>query len=268
MTEMRATNDIAMTDLDTSHDSSDVPYDANRISEESISMPYTTGDADLEQEKMWFKRSLIVCIIAFTFTITSAVVGITVGVINNSSAFLAFGCDGFVDIFAGSFIIWRFSGTMETTQQILQIEQKETRASVGIAFALIVIGVATAIQAIVHLLNEDPPHNDTLLFVVSGVLGILLLIVALLKFYIAHKLKSLALKESGVTNISGFFLSVGVLVANGAYSADSRVWFLDATFAIIISLILAGFGVHTLIVKRSHFWWKKSFWFPHEGDTA
>jgi len=264
---MRSTKDIAMTDLDSSHDD-DVPYDAGRISEESISMPYTTGDADIEDEKLWFKRALVVCVVAFTITVTSAVVGIAVGVINNSSAFLAFGCDGFVDIFAGTFIIWRFSGNMETKQQIIQIEKKETRASVGIAFALVIIGIATAIQAIIHLLNQDPPHNDTLLFAVSGVLGTLLLIVSLIKFYIAHKLKSLSLKESGVTNISGFFLSIGVLIANGAYLADDRVWFLDATFAIVISTILAGFGLHTLVVKRTHFWWRRPFWSPQEGDSA
>jgi len=139
---------------------------------------------------------------------------------------------------------------------------------VGIAFALVIIGIATAIQAIIHLVNKDPPLNDTLLFAVSGILGTLLLIVSLIKFYIAHKLRSLSLKESGVTNISGFFLSIGVLIANGAYLADDRVWFLDATFAIVISTILAGFGLHTLVVKRTHFWWKKPFWFPHEGDTA
>jgi len=116
---MRSTNDIAMTDLD------DVPYDAGRISEESINMPYTTGDPAIEEEKLWFKRALVVCVIAFTITVTSAIVGIAVGVINNSSAFLAFGCDGFVDIFAGTFIIWRFSGHTETKQQIIHIEKKK-----------------------------------------------------------------------------------------------------------------------------------------------
>jgi len=186
-----------------------VPDDA-RQSESSFSMPFT-GDAGIEDEKLWFKRALIVSVFAFAITVVSAVVGIVVGIINNSSAFLAFGCDGFVDIFAGVFIIWRFSGHMETEQQMLQIDQRETRASVAIAYALLIIGIATAVQAIIHLLNQDPPNNDTLLFTVSGVLGGLLLIVALLKFYIAHKLKSLSLKESGVTNISGFFFVNGCL---------------------------------------------------------
>jgi len=239
-----------------------VPDDA-RQSESSFSMPFT-GGAGIEDEKLWFKRALIVSVFAFAITVVSAVVGIVVGIINNSSAFLAFGCDGFVDIFAGVFIIWRFSGHMETEQQMLQIDQRETRASVAIAYALLIIGIATAVQAIIHLLNQDPPNNDTLLFTVSGVLGGLLLIVALLKFYIAHKLKSLSLKESGVTNISGFFLSMGVLIANGTYMAD-HLWFLDATFAIVVSVILAGFGVYTLIVTRTHFWWKKIFWCPQEG---
>jgi len=264
MTDSRD-KDIELTDLDSTN--LDVPYDSNRISEEVSNMPYTNDD-DIGREKRLFKQALLVCIVAFTITITSAVTGIAVGILKTSTAFLAFGCDGFVDIFAGIFIIWRFSGLMETAQQIRQIEKKETRASVGIAFALVLIGVVTAAQAIYHLVQSDHPTNDNLLFSVSGVLGGLLLIVSLLKFFIAHKLKSLALKESGITNISGFFLSMGVLIANGAYMADDNVWFLDATFAIIISFLLAAFGMHTLIVKRIHFWWKIPFWCPGEGDTA
>eukprot|EP01124_Arcella_intermedia_P016985 TRINITY_DN23615_c0_g1_i1.p1 TRINITY_DN23615_c0_g1~~TRINITY_DN23615_c0_g1_i1.p1 ORF type:complete len:259 (+),score=59.23 TRINITY_DN23615_c0_g1_i1:22-777(+) len=237
-----------------------------RVSEDSVTMPYAETEVDIGRERKLFKRALIICIMAFIITITSAFTGLAVGVINHSSAFLAFGCDALVDILAGSFIIWRFSGKMDTVKQVHHIEQKENRASVGIAFALVLIAVVTAIQAIVHLSGRDPPNNDTLLFIVSGVLGGLLLIVSLIKFWIAYKLKSLALKESGITNISGFFLSIGVIVANGAFLADTKVWFLDASFALIISLLLASFGVHTIVTKRNYFWWKSQFWCPKEED--
>jgi len=88
------------------------------------------------------------------------------------------------------------------------------------------------------------------------------------KFYIAHQISSLSLRESGFANISGFFLSIGVIVANGAFLADTSVWFLDPTFAILISFSLAGVGVYTMVIKRSNFWWKKPFWCPTEADAA
>jgi len=240
----------------------DMDDDCGRPSEESMSMPYTSNESDMDQEVLLLKRALLVCVVAFIITITSAIVGIAIGIINRSSAFLAFGCDAFVDIFAGSFIVWRFSGRTSTAEQVNIIEKRENRASIGIAFALVLIAIIASFQAISHLVDENPPQNDSTLFIVSGVLGVILLIVSLFKFWIAHKLKSLALKESGVTNISGFFLAIGVLIANGAYLANPSVWFLDASFAIIISMIMAGFGVYTMIVKRNMFWWRKAFWLP------
>jgi len=228
---------------------------------------YPSKEEQIQEEKRWIKLALYVCVIAFTFTITSAITGITVGVINNSSTFLAFGLDASCDIMAGSFIIWRFAGKANTQKEIDNIQHKEKRASIGIAFALILVAIITAVQSIVHLIDQVPPVNDTLLFTVSSVLGFLLLIVAVIKFFIAHKLKSLALQESGVTNISGFFLSVGVIIANVAFAAIPSVWYLDATFAIFISALLGGFGVHTLVTKRAEEWWKKVFWFPQEPEV-
>jgi len=201
-------------------------------------------------------------VVAFTITISSAVTGITVGTINQSSAFLAFGLDGSVDIFAGSFIIWRFSGRIQTETEVHMIQSREKRAFVGIAFALILIAIITAIQSVIHIAEHIPPINDRLLFTVSSILGFLLLVVAVIKFFIAYKIKSLALQESAITNISGFFLSVGVIIANVSYATQPSVWYLDAAFAIVISSLMAGFGVHTLITKRSDEWWKKPFWCP------
>jgi len=167
---------------------------------------------------------------------------------------------------AGTFIIWRFAGKANTKSEIDNIQHKEKRASIGIAFALCLVAIITAVQSIVHLVDQIPPVNDTLLFTVSSVLGFLLLIVSIIKFFIAYKLKSLALQESGVTNISGFFLSVGVIIANVAFAAIPSVWYLDATFAIFISALLGGFGLHTLVTKRSEVWWSKLFWCPQEPE--
>jgi len=221
-------------------------------------------DPQLGKHQILTTRALIVCVVALVITVTCAITGITLGLLNDSSAFLAFGCDGAGDIFAALFILWRFAGKTETEEQLIAVKNKENRASVGIAFALVIIGIATIIQAIVHLADNEPPNDDALLFVVSGVLGGLLLAVSLVKFYLAYRMQSLSLRDSGISDISGFFLSMGVLVANGVYLTHPGIWYLDATFAIIISLFIAGVGGHTLLVQRDYHWWTAKFWWYTE----
>jgi len=166
---------------------------------------YPPGGEPLDEEREYIRIAFIICIFAITITISSAITGIVVGSIKNSPTFIAFGLDASFDIIAGIFIIWRFSGRVSTKEEVENIQAKEKRAAVGIAIALIFIAIATLIQALIPLIEERPPTNDTLLYTVSSVLGLLLLLVSIIKFFIAYKLKSLALKQSGICNISGFF---------------------------------------------------------------
>jgi len=212
----------------------------------------------------WLSFALAICVISLLITICSAVGGITVGVLFNSPTLLAFGLDGSLDILAGIFIVWRFAGKVSTPEEILNVQKKEDRASIGIACALIIIAIIAIAQSVYHLSHTDPPDTDPLLYIVAGVLGSLLLIVSLIKFYIAVKLKSLALHESGITNISGFFLSIGVIIANVIYVNNNSVWYLDASFAIIVGFLLGCIGGYTLIVKRAWIWWSRFFWCPED----
>jgi len=216
-----------------------------------------TPDEQLKYAKMGF----FVCCVAFFFTVSSSVIGIIVGIISNSSSFLGFGLDGSVDILGGIFIIWRFWGiTTATDKDIVNLEIKEKQATVLVAMALILVSLLLYTLGIYHLATLEPPTKDYILLIFSGTLGACLGVVAVMKFWIAHKLNSLALMESGVCNISGTVLSIGVIIASSVHLTHPEVWYLDPMFSLIVGCVVMIVAIHSLVKIRSYFWWKKAFW--------
>ena len=81
------------------------------------------------------------------------------------------------------------------------------------------------------------------------------------QFAIANALVR-SLKKDGICTVAGFILSVGVLISTALIELD--VWWLDATIAVLVAVVLFVYGVRTLISGK-HTWWQKAWW---QGDVT
>ena len=192
---------------------------------------------------------------SIAITILCLIVGLIVGIKNNSSAMLASALESGVDVVSSILVLWRFWGKEGDEGKLAT---REKRASVSIAMTFIVISLIVGITSIAHLAKMQVPENTGALSGISVPTMIILGILGFEKLYIAKRLGSFAMKKDGVCSIAAAGLSLGITVGAVLFNAtDNNVWRFDAIFALLISILLGAYGTRTLLKNE---WYTKAFW--------
>eukprot|EP01121_Diplochlamys_sp_Union-15-3_P022337 TRINITY_DN9470_c0_g1_i5.p1 TRINITY_DN9470_c0_g1~~TRINITY_DN9470_c0_g1_i5.p1 ORF type:complete len:145 (-),score=14.49 TRINITY_DN9470_c0_g1_i5:503-937(-) len=111
----------------------------------------------------WIRRAIIVSWISIFLTSISAILGFIFS--TGSSAMLSFSLESLVDVVTTAFVLWRFWGgdDMRDPARAITLENREKKASVLIAFTLMITAIIVGVQAIVHLASHTKPENARVL---------------------------------------------------------------------------------------------------------
>ncbi|GMH32247.1 hypothetical protein BSKO_00081 [Bryopsis sp. KO-2023] len=206
---------------------------------------------------LWVRRARHISYVSIAFTLLGGVSGIVIASVSDSVSLLGYALESFVDVFSSVLVLWRFwSDDIEKHEQ-KRLFKKEKKASLGIAATLVIIGLVVGTQAAVHLALDEQPNKAAALLAISTISVIVLTILSTIKLKISRALNSPAMKKDAVTSAAVALLSLGILLSAAMNELHPEIWWLDAAFAIIISVLLFFYGARTLINNK---WWRKDFW--------
>ena len=143
-----------------------------------------------------------------------------------------------------------------------ELQKREKRASIGIALLMVILAICVFSVAVEHLAEGHAPSALHQLISLSVPSLLIFLILGILKFNIAIKTQSPAMKKDAVCSLGGAILSLGVLIGVGLFQSDDAIWWFDAFVAIIISILLGLYGVRTLVknILEDKKYWTMKFW--------
>lgn len=213
---------------------------------------------DHENLHEFVRRARNVSLFSIAFTLVCAIVGLAFAWSTQSSALLGYALEALVDVWSSILVLWRFWKDPDGEGHYFLItRRRESRASVGIAFTFVIIGVFTSSLAIVHLTQRQPPANSSVLLAISGTSIIILTWSCATKLSLSRVLQSNALRKDAVTSGACACMAGAILVSTSVHKSNPSIWWLDACVAVVISCILGVLGVRTLVRNP---WWTREFW--------
>ncbi|XP_032241347.2 transmembrane protein 163 isoform X2 [Nematostella vectensis] len=191
---------------------------------------------------------------AMGLSIASIIINLALGVayfflseVTWSSAAFGFAFQVLLDCLSSIVVLWRFYGIEGRKYSY----QRERRACLGIGISFVVSSIVISAKAIHTLvINEEPKRSMNLLFV-SGTSVFLLFSMAYIKYLVAYKTDSRALRIDAFNTSAGGVMAFAVTLTSILYEHSNKIWFLDATVALGISLVFFLYGVRTIIELHS-----------------
>jgi len=201
-----------------------------------------------------------ISIVSAIVTVIAFIAGLSISISTHSSATLGYSLENLVDLVSSLIVLWRFHGGDTANKEELQ--KREKRASIGIALLMVILAICVFSVAVEHLAEGHAPSALHQLISLSVPSLLIFLILGILKFNIAIKTQSPAMKKDAVCSLGGAILSLGVLIGVGLFQSDDAIWWFDAFVAIIISILLGLYGVRTLVknILEDKKYWTMKFW--------
>jgi divalent metal cation (Fe/Co/Zn/Cd) transporter len=201
-----------------------------------------------------------ISIVSAIVTVIAFIAGLSISISTHSSATLGYSLENLVDLVSSLIVLWRFHGGDTANKEELQ--KREKRASIGIALLMVILAICVFSVAVEHLAEGHAPSALHQLISLSVPSLLIFLILGILKFNIAIKTQSPAMKKDAVCSLGGAILSLGVLIGVGLFQSDDAIWWFDAFVAIIISILLGLYGVRTVVknILEDKKYWTMKFW--------
>jgi divalent metal cation (Fe/Co/Zn/Cd) transporter len=175
-------------------------------------------------------------ILTIVWMIVEGAVSVYAGVIARSVSLVAFGADSFIELIAGSFLLWRLE-RQRSGQSMAQIDRAERTAAWVTAFALASLCVYIIAEAIYSLLNPISQETSALGIAISVVALFIMLPLASKKRALATALKSSALKADAACSITCAYMA-GALLVGLSINAVTGWWWIDAVISLLFLIWL------------------------------
>ena len=218
------------------------------------------------------RDAYVLSLFSLVLTAIAVVIGIAMAAVTKSAAMLAFGLENLVDSFSSMLVLWRFwGGGMEGSPSEDDLETREKRASVGIAFSFILLAVIVGGIASAHLAREEAPDALALLIGLSLPCVLIFFVLGLVKMYVGVKLDSPSMKKDAVCSLCGAVLSAGTTLGAIMMLSGADSWWFDSVVAVVICMGLFVYACVVLIrnaMKKDpstgawapEMWWTLSWW--------
>lgn len=200
--------------------------------------------------------------LSLALTVIAFIAGLSIAVVTSSSATLGFALENAVDFLSSALVCWRFWGGGSTVPESV-LEQREKRASVGIAIAFVLLAFVVGGVAIGHLSSSEAPSHVGALLALAVPSASVFAALGGLKYHVGVKTDSVSMRKDGLCSLCGAALSGGVIIGVIATeSSHGDVWWVDAMVAIVVSVMLLLYGVFTLVknANQGNCWWTAAFW--------
>nr|WP_137625392.1 cation transporter [Lactiplantibacillus pingfangensis] len=168
------------------------------------------------------------------------IVGLTAGLQAGSILLIAFGLDSFLEIIAGSTLIWRLrkeaNGASET-----DIEQAERSSSLVVGTVLLALAIYVTAVSSYNLITHQVASESPMGMAIAIASVILMPVLTWRKRKLGHALASPALVEDGMCNITCAYMA-GTVLIGAIVTAWLNWWWADSVAALILVYFIASEG--------------------------
>ena len=212
-----------------------------------------------QEKQRWRRAALAVSFASMYVTLMLAIASFVSSGISESSAAFAVAFDAMLGVVSSGVIVWRF---YHGVNGVLGPE-KERKACLVIAVCFIMSAIMMCARAIEFLVSDMEPRQTITLILIS-VIGFLCYSAFFwLKFRIADKLQSLALRIDSIDSACGAAMALGLIISTIIYSEMHSTWWLDSGIALAIAFVTFCYGC--LIIFKV-MWKKDKFGVPDEYE--
>jgi divalent metal cation (Fe/Co/Zn/Cd) transporter len=179
------------------------------------------------------RRTLLLSFFTVGYNVLEGLVSVAFALMSGSPALLGFGIDSFLESLSGGIMIWRFSASGLTDEQI---HRRERRAIVLVAGALSVLAAYVVYESAMHLYSGVGPDRSPSGLIIAALSLIVMPPLFLLKRRTAAAIGSHSLESDSKQTLGCVLLSVALLIGSGLHFVLGW-WQADA----IAGLFIAGF---------------------------
>lgn len=165
-----------------------------------------------------------------------------VGVAAASTALVGTGADVVADMVSSIVLVWRFRAELHGHPTSGHAEERAERVA---AVALILVAIGIGVTAALRLAADSGAESSVASIVVAATSAAVLPAFALLKYRVAARVPSAALRVDGHITLVGAVMAVITLAGLAATSSLGWTW-ADPAAALIVAGLAATIGADTL----------------------
>lgn len=212
-----------------------------------------------QEKQRWRRAALSVSFASMYVTLMLSIASFVSSGISESSAAFAIAFDAMLGVVSSGVIVWRF---YQGVNGVLG-PGKERKACVVIAACFILSALVMCTRAVEFLVSDMEPRNTLALLSISVVGFLCYSAFFWLKYRIADKLQSVALRIDAIDSACGAAMALGLIVSTIIYSEMHSTWWLDSIIALAIAFVTFCYGC--LIILKV-IWNKDRFGIPEEYE--
>ena len=190
------------------------------------------------------KKAKVLSVLTLLATSTIAVLSFMSSKDSDSSAAYGFAFDSFLAGVTSSIVLWRFWSVKQLEHHD---RKREFRALFIITISLLVTGVLIAYEAIDALAHTEKHKKSTMLLVLSSISSVLYLVLFVLKYRLAKRLGSRALRTDSMDALCGSILALSIVITSTTRQFTDEAWFLDSAIAIGVAVFSLVYGVYSSV---------------------
>jgi len=213
----------------------------------------------VQEKQRWRRAALAVSFASMYVTLMLAIASFVSSGISESSAAFAIAFDAMLAAVSSGVIVWRFYHGVNGDLG----PEKERKACLVIAVCFILSALMMFARAMEFLVSDMEPRQTIALIAISVVGFLCYSAFFWLKFRIADKLQSLALRIDSIDSACGAAMALGLIISTIIYSEMPSTWWLDSGIALAIAFVTFCYGC--LIILKV-MWKKERFGVPEEYE--
>jgi divalent metal cation (Fe/Co/Zn/Cd) transporter len=180
---------------------------------------------------------------SIAWTLVGSSLAVAIGVGSGSSALVAFGLVGYVDLAGSVALVHHFRHALGTEELSDRFEQRAHRI---VTVGLLAIGIATIVVSALRLAGGHHPKTTGAGIAVAAVSLVGLSVLAVCKVRVARRVPSAALRSDGHLSGVGAAQGAVVLLGTGASRLFSWSW-ADDSAAIVVGAAAVAIAAATLL---------------------
>lgn len=215
------------------------------------------NDENIDERPSWFEQfnnwrilALIVSSVSMFVILVLGLAALVTSVESDSSAQQAFAFDALLGLASSSCMVWRFYKNLTPCE----VPSKERKACVLIAMGFILSAIVMLTRAVFCLAYKVEPLENLTVIAISTLGTLCYGLLFYVKFKVAQKLHSVAMRTDSYDSACGAVMAFGVLVSAIVYKHAPETWWIDPVIALGIAMATFGYGVLVLVkvgLKRS-----------------
>lgn len=172
------------------------------------------------------------------------VIGLGAGLAAHSILLIAFGLDSFLEIIAGSVLIWRLRKEAGHADEAT-IECAEKRSALVVGSILLLLAVYIVATSLYNLFTHQVPDTSGSGIAIALASLVLMPFLAYRKNKLGKLLHSPALAEDGMCNITCAYIA-GTVLIGGLLTALFGWWWADSVGALVLVYFIASEGLESI----------------------